>query len=320
MFNTAQVALARYYVNIDENMPLMNQEEIDPFINLAPKPGEKVQMSQYLLNFFLPVRKAFPYAAGMIHNSFEAIDKEDLDGFKTHPETFHMANFCVGPLLPSGAKLSAQNLVVEEKVKKWLSDKPARSVLYVSFGSMACPTSEQLTELGNALLQLGKHFIFSLKERKQEFLPAAIKEKMKTQFDDPDSRFLVVPWAPQKLILEDPAIAVFLSHGGWNSLLEGMSCGVPFVIWPLFADQLHNGRWLQKLGVAMLMEGTGAKAKRVIPAAEIVDALKKVSGFDADGDTSFRDAADLWKKEITETLSDDGNSSRDVLSLCQFNA
>ena len=91
----------------------------------------------------------------MIHNTFRAADTEDLGAFKPHPDAFHIVNYCAGPLLPGPSKISAKNLVLQDKVKNWLRDKPARSVLYVSFRSMASPLAIQITEIGNALLKLG---------------------------------------------------------------------------------------------------------------------------------------------------------------------
>ncbi|XP_028080788.1 UDP-glycosyltransferase 83A1-like [Camellia sinensis] len=34
-----------------------------------------------------------------------------------------------------------------------------------------------------------------------------------------------------------PSVACFLSHCGWNFIIEGVSNGVPFLCWPYFADQ-----------------------------------------------------------------------------------
>ncbi|CAI0463607.1 unnamed protein product [Linum tenue] len=59
-------------------------------------------------------------------------------------------------------------------------------------------------------------------------------------------------WAPQVTILNHPAVGGFLSHCGWNSLLEAVAAGVPILGWPMEADQFVNARLLvEDLGVAV---------------------------------------------------------------------
>lgn len=54
-------------------------------------------------------------------------------------------------------------------------------------------------------------------------------------------RGLVVPyWAPQALVLSHVATGGFLSHCGWNSILESVVNGVPLVAWPLYAEEKMN--------------------------------------------------------------------------------
>ncbi|KAI8549960.1 hypothetical protein RHMOL_Rhmol06G0066200 [Rhododendron molle] len=42
------------------------------------------------------------------------------------------------------------------------------------------------------------------------------------------------------LILTHLVIAGFVTHCGWNSLLEEFTTGVPLITWPLFADKFYN--------------------------------------------------------------------------------
>ena len=72
---------------------------------------------------------------------------------------------------------------------------------------------------------------------------------------------LIRGWAPQVLILSHPAIGGFLTHCGWNSMLEAVCAGVPMVTWPMFADQFFN----EKLVVQVLKIGERVGAEIAIP-------------------------------------------------------
>ncbi|KAI3813251.1 hypothetical protein L1987_17970 [Smallanthus sonchifolius] len=41
-----------------------------------------------------------------------------------------------------------------------------------------------------------------------------------------------------------PSVACFLSHCGWNSTLEGVTNGVPFLCWPYISDQFSNQTYI----------------------------------------------------------------------------
>ena len=52
-------------------------------------------------------------------------------------------------------------------------------------------------------------------------------------------------------ILAHESTGAFLSHCGWNSVLESLWHGVPVVGWPLIGDQLFDSRLLVELGVGV---------------------------------------------------------------------
>ena len=67
-------------------------------------------------------------------------------------------------------------------------------------------------------------------------------------FNLPQSKVLTQAWVPQKDLLGSGKVDMFISHCGNNGRLEGLFYNVPLVCVPLFADQLHNARLVQRNG------------------------------------------------------------------------
>ena len=55
-----------------------------------------------------------------------------------------------------------------------------------------------------------------------------------------DKGFVVKQWAPLVAVLSHDSVGGFVTHCGWNSVLEAVWCGVPMVGWPLYAEQRLN--------------------------------------------------------------------------------
>ncbi|KAJ0042062.1 hypothetical protein Pint_19021 [Pistacia integerrima] len=74
------------------------------------------------------------------------------------------------------------------------------------------------------------------------------------------SRGHIVSWAPQQKVLAHTSISCFLSHCGWNSTMEGVCNGLPFLCWPYFADQFLNRTYIcdiWKVGLAFTKDEIG---------------------------------------------------------------
>ncbi|PRQ46040.1 putative UDP-glucuronosyl/UDP-glucosyltransferase [Rosa chinensis] len=120
---------------------------------------------------------------------------------------------------------------------KWLDSKEAGSVVYVSFGSLANLKKEKMEELAWGLNNSNYHFLWVIKESEKEKLPINF-------FEEISEKGLVVSWCSQLQVLAHKAVGCFVTHCGWNSILEALSLGVPMVAVPQWADQTTNANTL----------------------------------------------------------------------------
>lgn len=190
----------------------------------------------------------------------------------------------VGPLLPEQywksvgsvihdheIRSNRKSNVTEDEVIQWLDSKPHGSVLYVSFGTEVGPSIKEYQQLANALEESTRPFIWVIQRGsgrpgppmppgsgrpgppmppgsnsvEEGYFPHGLENRV-------GRRGLIIHgWAPQLLILSHPSTGGFLSHCGWNSTVEAIGRGVPFLVWPIRGDQHHDA----KLVVAHLKVG-----------------------------------------------------------------
>ncbi|KAI8532760.1 hypothetical protein RHMOL_Rhmol11G0239000 [Rhododendron molle] len=147
----------------------------------------------------------------------------------------------------------------EHECLTWLDSKEPNSVLYVCFGSLSYFSNVQLLEIAMGLENSGQEFIWVVRkekktkeeEDKEKWLPEGFEKRLEGK------GFIIRGWAPQVLILDHEAVGGFMTHCGWNSMLEGVTAGVPLVAWPLFAEQFYN----EKLVTDVLRVGVGVGAQ-----------------------------------------------------------
>ncbi|KAK1313777.1 Crocetin glucosyltransferase 2 [Acorus calamus] len=138
---------------------------------------------------------------------------------------------------------------------EWLDTKAARSVVYISFGSLAELGSEQTEELAHGLLGCGKPFIWVVRASEEANLPINFRAMTKEK-----GLSLIVRWCSQLEVLAHESVGCFISHCGWNSLLEAMSMGMPVVGVPLWTDQSTNAALVSEVwgtGVRVGVDGGG---------------------------------------------------------------
>ncbi|VFQ83576.1 unnamed protein product [Cuscuta campestris] len=128
--------------------------------------------------------------------------------------------------------------------RPWLDARPENSVLYVSFGSLASVDKHAIREIARGLALSGASFLWAIRgdimgssADGPDLFPAGFGRETK-------GRGLVVPWCNQTEVLSHRATGGFLTHCGWNSVLESVWWEVPMLCFPLFTDQPANRRFV----------------------------------------------------------------------------
>lgn len=195
-------------------------------------------------------------SGGILINTVEEFDSVGMSYFRRQ---LGLPVWAIGPVLLSmeNRSQSGKGGISPEDCRKWLDKKPSNSVLYISFGSMNTISSSQMMQLALALELSGNNFIWVVRpplgfdinsDFRSEWLPEGFEERIRVS----DKGLLVQKWAPQLEILSHKSVSVFLSHCGWNSVLESLSHGVPLLGWAMAAEQFFNVKFLaEEVGVCV---------------------------------------------------------------------
>lgn len=215
--------------------------------------------------------------------------------------TLHAA----APPAPAASSLWREN----EGCAAWLDGRADRSVVYVSLGSLAVITPDQFDELLAGLRAAGYPFLWALRP---DTVQAGTTARASLQVQvkgatDAGTPHRVVPWAPQRDVLRHRAVGCFLTHAGWNSVLEAAAEGTPVVCWPFFADQQVTSRFVAAVW------GNGLDMKDVCDRDVVARTVREAmeSG-------SVRRAARALAKQVKADVADGGSSATEFQRLVGF--
>lgn len=171
----------------------------------------------------------------------------------------------VGPL----NLLTGGEMVEEESPEleclRWLDRQPDGSVLYVAFGTQAEVSDEQLDEVAHGLVQARVRFLWVVRSETWAAPPE----------DAGDLGRVERGWIPQKEVLRHVAVGGFMSHCGWNSVLEAVSAGVAILAWPMMAEQGLNAKMVVEeieVGIRMRLP----MAKGMVGREEVEEAVREL--------------------------------------------
>ncbi|KQK05280.1 anthocyanidin 5,3-O-glucosyltransferase [Brachypodium distachyon] len=254
-----------------------------------------------------------PDADGILVNTFESLEARAvaaLRDLRCLPGRTMPPVYCVGPFAGGLSKAPKER----HECLAWLDGQPDCSVVFLCFGSAGNHSEEQLKEIALGLENSGHRFLWVIR--------APISDDPDKPFDalaDPNldsvlpdgflertsSHGLVVKlWAPQVDVLRHRAIGAFVTHCGWNSVLEALMAGVPMLCWPLYAEQKMNKVLMveeMKVGVELV-----GWQQRLVKASELEGKVRLIMDSEEGRELRLRAAA---HKEGAAAAWDDGGSS-----------
>lgn len=247
-------------------------------------------------------------SSAIIFNTFDELEGEVLEAIASKSPNI----YTVGPLhllcrhLPeSEFKSFRSNLWKEDsECLKWLNEKEPNSVAYVNYGSITVMTDEQMKEFAWGLANSGHPFLWIVRPDMVTGDSAILSQEFYEEIKD---RGMIANWCPQDKVLSHPSVSVFLTHGGWNSILESVCGGVPIICCPFFAEQQTNCRY------ASTTWGIGMEVNPDASRGDIAALVKEI--MEGDKGKLIRQNAQVWRKKA-EAATDVGGASFNNFNKC----
>ncbi|WMV53540.1 hypothetical protein MTR67_046936 [Solanum verrucosum] len=269
------------------------------FFNLVKKPGVEFPFPAIYLSKIEQVKLGEMMARS-------AKDQEPDDDDQTADGTTQIALMCTSRIIEAKyidflSELSnwkvvpvgppVQDLITNDaddmELIDWLGTKDENSTVFVSFGSEYFLSKEDMEEVAFGLELSNVDFIWVARFPKlsnvdfiwvarfpkgeeqnlEDALPKGILERIG------ERGRILDKFAPQLRILNHMSTGGFISHCGWNSVMESIHFGVPIIAMPMHLDQPMNARLSIELGVVVeIVRDDDGKIHR----GEIAETLKDV--------------------------------------------
>ncbi|KAH7850587.1 hypothetical protein Vadar_000240 [Vaccinium darrowii] len=218
------------------------------------------------MDFVMEQIDATSRSYGLLTNSFYELEALYVNYCNRESQP---KSWCIGPLCLAEVTKTEPCPYQKSNWLQWLDQKLAEgsSVLYVAFGSQAEISSSQLREIAVGLEESKVNFLWVTRKSESE-LGNGFKESVK-------ERGLVVrEWVDQMAILRHESVQGFLSHCGWNSVLESVCAKVPILAWPMMAEQHLNARMVvEEIKVGLRVETSNGSVRGFVKS----EGLKKTA-------------------------------------------
>lgn len=140
----------------------------------------------------------------------------------------------VGPSLPRGER-------GDEVTFPWSRLAADRPIVYASFGSQIYWQP-----------RLFRRLVDAIAGRPVQLVASASDLACSDAIGPLPANALFVPYVPQLALLRRASVMV--THGGANSVMEAIACGVPLLVAPLCNDQHHQRWFIERAGIGRALD------------------------------------------------------------------
>ncbi|PIA62063.1 hypothetical protein AQUCO_00200206v1 [Aquilegia coerulea] len=278
-----------------------------PWIKIAKNDlvqEEVIQVGNPSYEFAIEQGKATSNSWGILFNTFYELESTYVDYWNSE---YKPKAWCLGPLCladPPRVQPFQKPLWMQ-----WLDSRKGlekQSVLYVAFGSQANVPPEQLKEIAIGLEGSKVNFLWVVRSKEMIF-DDGFCERVK------DTGLVVREWVNQTEVLGHESVQGFLSHCGWNSVLESICAMVPILAWPMMAEQFINAKMVEELGIGLRMQPTENTGARTLVKSEKVEKMVRKLMLGDEGKQAQKKVKNIG--ESAKRAMGEGGSSKGALDM-----
>ncbi|CAI0422332.1 unnamed protein product [Linum tenue] len=232
-------------------------------------------------------------APAIIFNIFEEFEQEIFDELKKlYPHQLHP----IGPLsllerhvVPNDSPVRAHRPTLwkdDDNCLDWLDAQPDGSVVYVNYGSIAVLSEQHFREFAWGLAGSKHRFLWIVRRDVVKDMAGVLNKEFHDEVKD---RAMIASWCAQDKVLDHPSVGAFLTHCGWNSMVEAVCGGKPMICCAYFAEQPTNCRFAAKVW------GVGVEIDPDVKRENICELVKEM--MEGEEGKRMKAKALEWKKK-----------------------